>query len=177
MAIELLGVCGSLRKGSYNRKLMFEAARVFGDAEYREADLNLPLFNEDLEEEVGIPEPVQRLAGDLKWAKAVIIGSPEYNKSLTGVLKNALDWTSRVKGGLWRDKPVAVVGASPGRAGADRSQFALRLALVPFRPKVIPGPEVLLAHADEAFDENGRLTDERTLKSLIEVMEQLKALI
>ncbi|MEO8531751.1 MAG: NAD(P)H-dependent oxidoreductase, partial [Deltaproteobacteria bacterium] len=98
-------------------------------------------------------------------------------KSLTGVLKNALDWVSRTKGSVFRDKPVAIVSASPGRAGGDRSQFALRLGLVPFRPRVVPGPEALLAEADKAFDENGHLTDARMVTNLTDVMTQLKSYI
>jgi len=129
----LLGLCGSLRAASLNRKLMHEAARRFGPAEFTEGDLRLPLYDGDLEDAHGIPAPVQALVDAIAGADAVIVACPEYNQSLPGVLKNGLDWVSRTDGAPWRDKPVALMSAAAGRAGGARAQFALRLALVPFR--------------------------------------------
>ena len=170
----LLGLCGALRRGSTNRKLMHEAARRFGPARFVEGDLRLPLYDGDLEDAEGIPDAVQRLAEQVRAADAVVIACPEYNKALPGVMKNALDWLSRVKGGVWRDKPVAIMSAAAGRAGGERSQFSLRLCLNAFRPVVLPGPEVMVADSANAFDADGRLTSEQTLKLLDELMGDLR---
>jgi chromate reductase len=90
---------------------------------------------------------VQALADAIARADAVMIAGPEYNKALSGVLKNALDWVSRTKGNPWRDKPVAIMSATGGRAGGERTQFSLRLCMMPFRANVLPGPEVLVGQA------------------------------
>jgi chromate reductase, NAD(P)H dehydrogenase (quinone) len=171
----LLGICGALRAASTNRLLLAEARRLFGPAQHTEADLRLPLYDGDLEDREGIPEPVQRLADQIAAADAIVIATPEYNKALPGVLKNALDWVSRTKGGPWRDQPVAIVSAAGGRAGGERSQFSLRLCLTPFRPRLITGPEVMVAASDTAFDAERRLTDPRTIKGLAELMAILRA--
>ncbi|PLL14236.1 NADPH-dependent FMN reductase [Tabrizicola sp. TH137] len=172
--LTLLGIPGALRAASTNRLLLAEARRAFGEAIQTEADLRLPLFDEDLEIAEGFPEPVLRLHAQIKAADAIVIATPEYNKALPGVLKNALDWVSRVPGAAWRDKPVAIVSAADGRAGGERSQFSLRLCLNPFRPRLLPGPEVLIAHSRSAFDAEGRLIDERYRKSLNELMGLLR---
>ena len=172
----LLGLCGSLRAASNNRKLMHASVELFVPDQFVEGDLHLPLYDGDVEDAKGIPKKVQKLADQIKAADAVIISSPEYNKGLTGVLKNALDWVSRTQGGPWKGKPVAIMSASDGRAGGDRGQFSLRLCLVPFRPVVLPGPEVMLAHAAEQFDAEGRLIGESYVKALTELMSELKAL-
>ena len=173
--LTLLGIPGALRAASTNRLLLAEARRAFGDAIQTEADLRLPLFDEDLEIEQGFPESVLRLHAQIKDADAIVIATPEYNKALPGVLKNALDWVSRVPGAAWRDKPVAIISAADGRAGGERSQFSLRLCLTPFRPRLLTGPEVLIAHSRSAFDAEGRLIDERYRKSLNELMALLRA--
>jgi chromate reductase, NAD(P)H dehydrogenase (quinone) len=170
-----LGFCGALRTQSTNLLLLREAARILAPAAFVEADLRLPLYDGDLEDR-GMPECVERLAAELRAADAVIIACPEYNKALSGVMKNALDWLSRVKpGGVWRDKPVAIMSAAGGRAGGERSQWSLRLCLTPFRPLLLPGPEVLIAHSDQAFDTQGRLTDPQSVRVLTELMGDLRA--
>ncbi|TBX28248.1 NADPH-dependent FMN reductase [Nioella sediminis] len=171
---KLLGICGSLRAGSYNRKLLREAARIYDPAEFVEADLHLPLYDGDLEEARGIPASVQALADQISAAEAVVISGPEYNKGLSGVLKNALDWVSRTKGSPWRDKPVAIMAATGGRAGGERTQWTLRLCLLPFRPKLISGPEVLVGNCSTQFDEDGRLVNERYEAALSELMGELR---
>jgi chromate reductase, NAD(P)H dehydrogenase (quinone) len=173
----LLGICGSLRRDSLNRRLLAEAARMMAADDYREADLVMPLFNEELEVEGRLPDATEKFVEDLRWADAVIMATPEYNKSFSGSLKNALDWMSRAKGSPMRDKPLAIMSASDGRSGGERAQFALRLALVSFRPRMVPGPEVLLAYAQKAFDDNGHLSDERAIRNLTEVVAQLKSYI
>lgn len=172
-SLRLLGICGSLRAASWNRKLMLEAARVFDPAEFVDANLRLPLYDGDLEA-LGLPPEVQRLADQIKSADAVVIAGPEYNKAMSGVLKNALDWISRVPGGVWRDKPVAILSAAAGRAGGERTQMTLRHAMTPFRAHVLPGPEVMIAKPEAEFDENGRLTGEVPVKLLTELMGELR---
>jgi chromate reductase, NAD(P)H dehydrogenase (quinone) len=170
----LLGLCGALRAASTNRLLMQEAARVFGPCSFAEGDLRLPLYDADLEA-LGVPETVIRLAQAIRDADAIVIATPEYNKALPGVLKNALDWVSRVPGGVWRDKPVAIVSAAAGRAGGERAQYSLRLCLNPFRARVLPGPEVMVANSGTAFDAEGRLIDEGTVKLLTDLMALLRS--
>jgi len=172
-SLRLLGICGSLRKQSWNRKLMLEAARIFDPAEFVDANLRLPLYDGDLEAE-GIPPEVQLLADQIGSADAVVIAGPEYNKAISGVLKNALDWVSRTKGGVWRDKPVAIVSAAAGRAGGERTQMTLRHAMVAFRPRLLQGPEVLIAAPDREFDAEGRLANERPMQLLTELMAELR---
>ncbi|WP_341368534.1 NAD(P)H-dependent oxidoreductase [Yoonia sp. BS5-3] len=172
----LLGISGALRQASTNRLLLRNAAEIFGPDSYVEADLNLPLYDGDLEEAGGIPTAVQTLADQIAAADAVIIATPEYNKAISGVLKNALDWVSRTKGGVWRDKPVAIMSAAAGRAGGERAQFSLRLAMMAFRPNILQGPEVLVANSANEFDAGGKLTNERYRAQITELMDQLRAL-
>lgn len=99
---------------------MMEAKAAFDPATFVEADLRFPLYDGDLEARDGIPTAVQTLSDQIAQADAVVIASPEYNKSISGVLKNALDWVSRTDGNPWRDKPLAIVSATAGRAGGER---------------------------------------------------------
>ncbi len=170
--LKLVGICGSLRKDSWNRKLLHAARDAFGPAKFIEGDLRLPLFDEDLEAK-GVPAEVSTLKSHIAQADAVIIACPEYNKAPPGVLKNALDWLSR-GGAPWAHKPVAIVSAAAGRAGGERTQFALRLMMVPFRPYLLQGPEVMVASPSKAFDDNGALIDERASKLLEELMQELR---
>ncbi len=169
----LLGIPGALRADSTNRKLVREAARLYGGS-FLEADLRLPLFDADVEEAEGIPTPVQQLADQIADSEAVVVSTPEYNKSFPGVLKNALDWVSRTEGNPWKDKPVAIISAAAGREGGARASFALRLAMNAFRPRLLPGPEVMIADARNQFDESGRLTSDRYLKALQTLMNELE---
>jgi chromate reductase len=173
--LTLLGIPGALRAASTNRLLLAEARLAFGEATQAEANLRLPLYDGDLEDQGGIPPEVQTLADQIAAADAVVIATPEYNKSFPGVLKNALDWVSRTKGAPFRDKPVAIISAADGRGGGDRSQFALRLALTPFRPRLLTGPEVMVADASHAFTPEGHLIDARYQNALAELMQDLRA--
>ena len=170
----LLGLCGSLRADSLNKKLIREAARLYG-VPFEEANLRLPLYDGDLEAQDGVPAAVSALSDQIKSAEAVLVVTPEYNQSFSGVLKNALDWVSRTKGGPWRDKPVALMSAAAGRAGGARAAYALRLAMTPFRPHLLAGPEILVAGAQNEFDETGTLTNDRYIAQLTELMDDLKA--
>lgn len=172
---KLFGISGSLRKGSHNSLLLAEAARLFGDAEYSEADINLPLYDADDEAANGVPAAVDALARQIADADAVLISTPEYNKGPSGALKNALDWISRSSVKPWAGKPVAVMSAAAGRAGGERAQLVLRSFMVPFRPRILQGPEIHVAACHEAFDENGQLKGEMYIKELTELMQALKA--
>lgn len=169
----LLGLSGALRRASTNTKLLRVAARHYG-GEFVEADLHLPLYDGDLEERGGIPAEVEALADQIAEADAVIIATPEYNQSMSGVLKNALDWVSRVKAKPWDGKPVALMSAAAGRAGGARGNYALRLAMTPFRPRLLSG-EVLVAASHSQFDESGALTSEQYNESVRALMASLKA--
>lgn len=171
----LLGLSGSLRAASTNTKLMRAAAASYGGA-FKEGNLRLPLYDGDLEEAEGIPADVQTLADQIAGAKAVIISTPEYNKSISGVLKNALDWVSRTEGAPWSGKPVAIMSAAAGRAGGERTQFALRLCMMPFRPHILQGPEVLLAASHEQFNDDGTLSGEFYQKLVDDLMGELRAI-
>ncbi|GFE48949.1 NAD(P)H-dependent FMN reductase [Roseobacter cerasinus] len=172
----VLGLSGSLRKGSTNTMLLREAARLFGDCDFDLADLRLPLYNGDDEAANGVPDAVQALSDDIRAADAVIISTPEYNKGPSGVLKNALDWVSRTKNRPWNGKPVAVMSAAAGRAGGERAQMVLRGFMVPFRPVILQGPEIHLADSGNQFDANGQLTSEIYVRELTTLMQSLRAL-
>jgi chromate reductase len=170
----LLGISGALRSGSTNTMLVREAARIFDPEIFTLADLRLPLYDGDLEEAEGIPVAVQTLAKQIAAADAVVISGPEYNKGITGVLKNALDWVSRTEGAPWAGKPVAVLSAAAGRAGGERTQVMLRSCLTPFRPRILQGPEVLIAASSKAFDAEGQLIDARAIDMLSGLMTALR---
>lgn len=172
--LTLLGISGSLRAKATNRKLLHEAARLFDPARYVEADLRIPLYDGDEEEAHGIPESVSALSRQINEADAVIISTPEYNKGPSGVLKNALDWVSRIKPHPWAGKPVAVMSAAAGRAGGERAQLVLRTLLVPFQPRLITGPEVHLADSSNQFDENDQLISEQYKATLQKLMDKLR---
>ncbi len=172
----LLLICGALREGSFNRKLLVQAAEVWEGSTVM-ADLDMPLYNGDDESRSGVPEGAQALADQIASADAVVSASPEYNQSIPGGLKNALDWVSRVEGNPWADKPVAIMSAAAGRTGGARAQYALRLAMNPFQPRLLTGPEVMIAQAQGQFDDDGRLTNDRYLATLTRLMEKLAAAI
>jgi chromate reductase len=171
----LIGISGSLRKASTNSMLLAEAARLFGDCDYAEADIRFPLYDADEEEANGVPAAVQKTADQIANADAVLISTVEYNKGPSGALKNALDWISRVDGNPWGGKPLAVMSAAAGRAGGERAQLILRSFMVPFRPRILQGPEIHLAASHNAFDENGHLIGEMYVKELTQLMESLHA--
>ena len=170
----LLGISGSLRADASNRKLLREAARLFGPCTYVEADLNLPLYDGDDEAANGIPESVAALSKAILEADAILVSTPEYNKGPSGVLKNALDWVSRTGANPWADKPVAVMSAAAGRAGGERAQMVLRGFMVPFQPRILQGPEVHLANSSNEFDDSGQLTSAHYTKTLQTLMDKLR---
>lgn len=169
----LLGISGALREDSTNTKLVREAARHYG-GDFVMGGIRFPLFDEDVQNSEGIPEAVTALAEQIAGAEAVVISSPEYNQSLSGVLKNALDWISRTPVKPWADKPVAIMSAAAGRAGGARANYALRLAMTPFRPKLLSW-ELLVADARNQFDADGRFVSERYDTQMADFMAVLKA--
>lgn len=170
----LLTISGALRAGSYNRKLAAQAATLFDPETLTIADLTLPLYNGDTEDQSGLPASVTTLVDQIAAADAVLIASPEYNKAITGVLKNALDWISRDKRDAFKNKPTALMSANAGRTGGETGQYMLRACLVPLRAKVLPGPGIMIANAANEF-ETGALQNPRYLTPLQELMDALKA--
>jgi len=170
--MKLLGISGSLRADSYNTMLLAEAARIFAPESYALADINVPLFNEDITEK---PLEVLKLHADILAADAVIIATPEYNKNLSGVLKNALDWVSMVRPAAWVGKPVAIMSASSGVTGGVRAQYSLRHCMTTFNPRILQAPEIMIGNAAEAFNDAGQLENERSIKLLTKQMDALKA--
>lgn len=170
---KIIGLCGSLRKDSLNRKLLLEAVRLYGKCNFKEANLNLPLYNGD-EENVEKPKSTLNLYNDIKAADGVIITSPEYNKGISGVLKNSLDWVSRIPGSVWKEKPVVIMSAAAGRTGGETAQYMVRACLTPFGPRIINSPIVCVAQASQQFDEDGQIISELYLESVKEAMRNLR---
>ncbi len=174
---KLLGISGSLRRASTNTHLLQNAAEMFGADHYALADINLPLYNGDLEAAEGLPASVKTLADQIAAADAVMISTPEYNKGVSGALKNAFDWISRIKAKPLAGKPVAIMSASAGRSGGERAQYALRHCLVPFDARVLNGPEVLVGQSHDQFDVDGKLVTASYRDFLGRQMEALRAMI
>ena len=168
-APRILAVSGSFRTGSFNRKLVDLAAahaRSLG-AEVDVVDLkalNLPFYDGDVEA-AGLPAPVTELRERLGRAQGLIISSPEYNSSIPGGLKNAIDWVSRPPGRLFQDKWVAMMGATPGMFGTARMQPHLRQVLSSVGAHVLPG-QLHLAKALEAFTPEGKLKEDARQKEV-----------
>jgi len=176
--VEALGIAGSLRQGSYNRALL-RAARDLApdDLEIKTFDNEIlkrvPPYNEDVRAR-GDPEPVKALKDGIGDADALVIATPEYNHSISGVLKNALDWASRPPDETpLRGIPVAIMGASTGNWGTVRAQMHLRQLCVDHNMLAVNQPEVLVARAREKFDEEGRLTHDVTRHFVGLLMEAL----
>lgn len=161
--IRILGISGSLRKGSFNSALLRAAAEVApADVLIEIADLGaVPLYNEDMHQQ-GFPSPVAELRRQVATADAILIATPEYNYSVPGVLKNAIDWVSRPPDQPFDGKPLAIMGASPGGGGTMRSQYHLRQVCVFLNLLPLNKPEVFVSRAHEKIDATGKLTDDKT---------------
>jgi len=161
--VRVLGISGSLRKKSYNTAALRAAQQLLPAGMTMEtADLaDIPLYNDDVREK-GYPAPVERLRKQIAAADAVLIVTPEYNYSVPGVLKNAIDWASRPPNQPFDGKPVAIMGASPGVIGTARAQYHLRQSFVFLNACVVNKPEVMIGSAASRFDAEGNLTDEAT---------------
>jgi chromate reductase len=174
--VHILGFAGSLRKQSYNRAILAAALEMVPDNTFLEIfDLEgIPPFNQDLE--LQPPEKVKEFKAKIRVADAILIVTPEYNYSIPGVLKNAIDWASRPYGDNALDgKPVAVMGASPGMTGTARAQYHLRQTFVFLNMYPMNRPEVMVPSANEKIDENGKVKDERTRKKIRELLQSLVA--
>jgi chromate reductase len=171
--ITVLGICGSLRRASYNRMLLnaaLECAPVALHIDIYDGLGDIPLYNEDVRE-AGEPDAVSGFKHRIREADALLIASPEYNYSVPGVLKNAIDWASRPPAeSPLMNKPAAIVGASTGNFGTARGQLALRQVFVFTGTQAMLKPELLVFQAQKRFDESGRLTDDMTRKLLTEFM-------
>ena len=174
MGTKVLAIAGSLRKGSYN-KLALRAAMELKPADMEIEDFDIaaiPPFDDDLREQ-GYPPVVQELREKVRAADALLLVTPEYNYSVPGVLKNAIDWVSRPPSQPFDDKPVAIMGASTGRLGTARAQYHLRQIAVFVNLHVLNRPEVMISGAAKAFDASGRLTDEGARKLIAELLVNL----
>jgi chromate reductase, NAD(P)H dehydrogenase (quinone) len=173
--MKVLGISGSLRSGSYNRQLLRAAEELFpAEVDFAVYDglKDVPPFDEDDDFEPA-PAAVTALRRAIGEADAVLIATPEYNSSVPGVLKNALDWVSRpIATNTLRNKPVAVVGASTGAFGAVWAQAELRKVLAAIGARVVDG-EVAVGHAPTRFAEDGRLEDEQLEEQLQETIDAL----
>jgi chromate reductase, NAD(P)H dehydrogenase (quinone) len=173
--VHILGLCGSLRTGSLNLRLLEAAGRSLTDEvslELSDHVAALPLFDEDLEAEP-LPVAVQRFYASIRNADAILVASPEYNGSLTGPLKNALDWASRPAGdAVLGGKPLAVVGASPGRFGAAWAQAETRRIADRIGARVVP-LDLPVAGAADAFTVSGDLRDPDLARRLDRLMTAL----
>jgi chromate reductase len=166
--INVLGFAGSLRQASYNRALLRAAIELAPEGmAITTFDLaEIPLYNGDVEA-AGDPAGVARFKQAIRAADGVLMVTPEYNHGVPGVMKNAIDWASRPpREAVLAKKPVALLGASPGITGSARGQSQLRQAFEFTASYCMPQPEVLVFRADEKFDAEGRLTDERTRQNV-----------
>ena len=160
--IKILGIAGSVRKASFNKSALRAAQKLVPEGASIEIfDIDgLPGFNQD--EEKNPPAKVTELKAKIRAADAILFVTPEYNYSIPGVLKNAIDWASRPYGdSAWNGKPVAVMGASVGVIGTARAQYHLRQVFVFLDMHAVNQPEVMI-NASKSFDEQGNLTDQQT---------------
>jgi chromate reductase len=173
-SIHILGFAGSLRKDSCNKALLRAASELLPEgADLDVFDLEgIPPFNQDFETKM--PEKVKEFKRKIKAVDAILIATPEYNYSVPGVLKNAIDWASRPYGdNSFEDKPVGIMSASGGMLGGARAQYHLRQTLVCLNMHPVNRPEVMVPFAGEEIDDRGRLTDEETRKKIRELLENL----
>lgn len=170
----ILGFAGSLRKGSYNRSLLRAAVEVCpAEIELETFELDgIPPFSEDIEQDP--PEKVRQFKERIRAADAVLIATPEYNYSIPGVLKNAIDWASRPYGdNAFDGKAVAMMGASVGMLGTARAQYHLRQCCVFLNMYPLNQPEVMVPFAADKFDARGRLTDQKAREKIVQLLEHL----
>lgn len=179
--VKLVGISGSLREGSFNSMLLKAATQLlpekvsmdiisFGDIPLYNGDLDLPIAKQR-------PGPVEDFRKALADADGILIASPEYNYSIPGGLKNAIDWASRGEDSPLLHKPVAVIGATPGLWGTVRMQTAFHPVFVFLDMKPVYKPEVMVAQADKKFDKDGQLIDEMAKKLIRQKLQALKELI
>jgi len=172
--LKILGISGSLRKGSYNSGALRAAVELCPDgAEIEVFDIApIPPFNQD--EDQAPPAIIREFKEKILSADAVLFATPEYNYSVPGVLKNAIDWASRPYGqSAWDGKPAAIMGASIGSIGTARAQYDLRKMMVFLNMFPINRPEVMIGNCSGKYDEQGNLTDEKTREYITQMLNSL----
>jgi chromate reductase len=172
--VRILGIAGSLRRGSYNQAAL-RAAKLLapknGEIDIFQLD-GIPMFSED--DEKSPPSSVVELKKRIRRADAVLIATPEYNYSIPGILKNAIDWASRPHGdNAWSGKSAAIMGASLGAIGTARAQYHLRQIFVTLNLLTLNQPEVMIADAAHRFDAEGNLVHEPTRQLIQEMLKNL----
>jgi chromate reductase len=175
-SVRIAGLSGSLRRNSYNTALLRAAQSILP----RDTQLDIvhyadvPVYNHDVEKEDGYPEPVLAMRAQLALADAILFATPEYNWSIPGVMKNAIDWASRGSDSPLDDKPAAIMGAG-GRLGTAYAQQHLRQILMHNDMRVVTSPNVLISHASQQFDEDLNLVNERYLDQIERLLVSLVA--
>src|SRR5947207_14326332 len=176
--LKVLGVCGSARKASLSMAAL-RACKELAPAGLSISIANIgdiPMYNQDVFD-AGIPQPATRFYDEIAAADGVLIATPEYNFSLPPLLKNAIDWVSKMPKQSFDNKPIAIFSASQGPLGGARVQYDLRRILVQLWGHVLPRPEVFIGVAQGKFDAQGRLADETTRKFLSDLLAGLKTWI
>jgi chromate reductase, NAD(P)H dehydrogenase (quinone) len=174
--MKIVGMSGSLRKGSFNSAALRAAQTLAPDGATIEiAEIgDLPLYNDDVRA-AGYPPAAERLRAQLGAADAILFVTPEYNYSISGVLKNAIDWASRPPNQPFDGMPIAIMGASGGILGTARAQYHLRQMMVFLNAYPLNKPEVMIGQAQNKFDKDGNLTDEGTKDFIRKLLEALVA--
>lgn len=177
-SISILGIVGSLRQESYNHAALIAAQKLVpaGVVLTLTGIQGIPVYNQDNENT--LPASVLEFKQQISTADAVLFATPEYNYSLPGGLKNAIDWASRPYGkSAWAGKPAAILGASVGGFGTARAQYHLRQILVALDMPVVSQPEVMIGNASQKFDQNGLLVDEPTREFIRKLLVALARLV
>ncbi len=162
--MKICGISGSLRAKSYNTALLHAVREIAApDHDVIIADIaDIPLYNGDIEANEGIPASVQRVADTIREADALLIVTPEYNAGIPGVLKNAMDWISRIRPSVYDTKPTAMMGTSPGRLGTVRAQMQLRNQLANLNCHTLAQPMIYVGEAGKFFDDGKPGLDDAT---------------
>jgi chromate reductase len=176
--LRVLAFSGSLRKHSYNTALLRAAQKLAPAGMTIEIyDLSaIPMYNEDIRQDSGYPQTAAQLRDDIRTADAVLIASPEYNRSVPAVLKNAIDWASRRPDQPFKDKPIAIMGVSNGALGAAFANYHLRQIFVYLDARMLNGAEVMIGNAKPKFDDAGQLTDQPTRDFVASHLQRLYTL-
>jgi chromate reductase, NAD(P)H dehydrogenase (quinone) len=174
--VRILGISGSLRRGSFNAAALRAAQELAPHGMTLETfDIaQIPLYNEDIRQQ-GFPPPVGELRRRITQADGLLIVTPEYNYSIPGVLKNAIDWASRPPDQPFDGKPIAIMGASPSALGTARAQYHLRQCFIFLNAHVLNRPEVMITQAATKFDAEGKLTDQPTQDFIAALLSAFKA--
>jgi chromate reductase, NAD(P)H dehydrogenase (quinone) len=180
--VRIVGISGSLRLGSFNTSLLRAAVEAAPQGVTLDARTihGIPLYDADIENGPGIPEAVQKLKDDVASSDGLLLVTPEYNNSIPGVFKNAIDWLSRPDADIarvFRGRPVAIIGASPGRFGTTLSQSAWLPVIRTLGMRPWFDERLLVFEAGKMFDETGRLTDARTRERLVKFIEGFCAFV